>query len=56
MQYKHGSAAVESELADEDQFRDAEMALTMAEMRADVDTSSGRPSAPECLLPPRAAR
>ena len=39
MQYKHGSAALESELKlMEHEFRDAEMALTMAEMRSDVDT------------------
>ena len=43
MQYKHGSAALESELKlMEHEFRDAEMALTMAEMRSDVDTLQAR--------------
>merc|ERR1719174_238547 len=38
MQYKHGSTAVQIELQlMEHEFRDAEMALTLAEMRSDVD-------------------
>ena len=56
MQYKHGSAAVESELKlMEHQFRDAEMALTMAEMRP---TSTLRPGQmrQNAGSPPRAAR
>ena len=41
MQYKHGSASVQSELQlMEHQFRDAEMALTMAEMRSDVESQA----------------
>ena len=39
MQYKYGSASVQQELQlMEHQFRDAEMALTMAEMRSDVES------------------